>query len=77
MTGKIRSLDSTGDTLLAEWDVNDKLSTKRANDIFNALVASGALLSRCDEGTDLTGEQVREFDPQAQDIIAFSPFKGG
>jgi len=77
MTGKIRRLDSTGDTLLAEWDVSDTLSTKRANEIFNALVASGTLLSRCDEGTDLTGEQIPEFDPQAKDIIAFGPIQGG
>lgn len=77
MTGRIRKLDSTGDTLLAEWDATDEISTKRANEIFNALVASGALLSRCDEGTDLTGTQIPEFDPQARDIIAFGPIQGG
>ena len=74
--GKIRKLDSTGDTLLAEWDLTE-ISLEKASEVFDQMVASGALLSRCDEGTDLTGQQVTRFDPLADDIIVHPRHVGG
>lgn len=75
-TGRIRQLDSTGDTTLAEWDLTE-ISLQKASKIFDQMVASGALLSRCDEGTNLTGQQVKTFDPLADDIIVHPRHVGG
>lgn len=79
MTGKgtIRKLDSTGDTVLAEWDLTE-MSLAEADRIFNELVASGAfILSRCDEGTGNTGQQIKVLDPLADEIHAYPRFAGG
>lgn len=74
--GTIRKLDSTGDTVLAQWDLTE-MSLAEADRMFNELVASGALLFRCDEGTKLTGQQIRTLDPLADEIIVSQPFAGG
>lgn len=75
--GTIRKLDSTGDTILAEWDLTE-MSLAEADRKFDELVASGAfLLSRCDEGTGNTGQQVKKFDPLADEIHAYPRFAGG
>lgn len=74
--GTIRKLDSTGDTVLAEWDLTE-MSLAEADRKFNELVASGALLFRCDEGTKLTGQQIKVLDPLADEIIVSQPFAGG
>lgn len=74
--GTIRKMDSTGDTLLAEWDLTE-ISLEKASAVFDEMVASGALLSRCDEGTSLTGQQITKFDPLADDIIVHPRHVGG
>lgn len=74
--GIIRRLDSTGDTIVAEWDLTE-LSLEKASKMFDQLVREGALLTRCDEGTDLTGEKITSFDPLADEIQAFGQFAGG
>lgn len=74
--GIIRQLDSTGDTTVAEWDLTE-VSLEKASAIFDEMVASGALLSRCDDGTDLTGQQITKFDPLADDIIVHPRHVGG
>lgn len=74
--GIIRKLDSTGDTLLAEWDLTE-LSLEKANAIFNQMIEEGNLLVRCDEGTDLRGVKITKFDPLADEIQVFGQFAGG
>lgn len=74
--GIIRKLDSSGDTLLAEWDLTE-LSLAEASAIFEQMVQEGNLLVRCDEGTDLRGEKLAKFDPLADEIQVISPFAGG
>lgn len=74
--GIIRKLDSTGDTLLAEWDLTE-ISLEKARAIFDQMVQEGNLLVRCDEGTNLTGEKIEKFDPMADEIQVIAPFVGG
>jgi len=76
-TGTIRKVDSSGDTILAQWDTTDPDSVAAAEAAFKAEAAKGGVLSRCDEGTHLTGEQIREFDPDAGEILAFGRPVGG
>ena len=75
-TGIIRRLDSTGDTILAEWDLTE-LSLEKASEIFDQMVQGGNLLVRCDEGTNLTGEKIISFDPLADEILVYRQFVGG
>ena len=74
--GIIRRLDSSGDTLMAEWDLTE-ISLEKASEVFDQMVASGALLSRCDEGTNLIGEKIAKFDPLADEIHVYGPVVGG
>ncbi len=76
-TGVIRKIDTSGDTVLAEWDTTDEASVARAEDVFNGEARNGGLLSRCDAGTDLRGEKITVFDPEAAEILAFGRPVGG
>ncbi len=75
-TGTIRRLDSTGDTLLAEWDTTSDASVEAARQVFDAEAKLG-LMCRCDPGTNLSGEQITSFDPEAGDVLAFGRVVGG
>jgi len=74
--GVIRRLDSTGDTILAEWDLTE-VSLEKASKIFDQMVREGNLLTRCDDGTDLVSEKIMAFDPLADEIQVFGQFVGG
>ncbi len=76
-TGVIRKIDSSGDTVLAEWDTTDKASVEHAERVFNEEARNKGLMSRCDAGTDLRGEKITEFDPEAAEILAFGRPVGG
>ena len=76
-TGTIRRVDSSGDTVLAEWDNTDEDSVERARGVFDAESRGGGLMVRCDDGTDLSGEKVTSFDPEAGDILSVGHFAGG
>jgi len=73
----IRLLNHQGDVALATWDPADQLTTAQANDIFDQLVSEGNLLIRADEGTGHIGTAIREFDPQAEEIVVIRNFAGG
>jgi len=73
--GVIRRLDETGDTALATW--HDEITAEEANKVFDQLVKEGNLLFRADEGTDLTGEKIKKFDQEAEQIIVVRNFAGG
>jgi len=75
-TGIIRKATSSGDTILARWDVADPGSVEHAREVFEAEARHG-LMAICDEGTDLVAEQIRTFDPEAREILAFGPIAGG
>lgn len=73
--GVIRRLDRNGDTTLATW--HDEITAAKASEIFDQLVKNGAFMFRADEGTDLTGVQVKKFDVTAEQIIVVRNFPGG
>ncbi len=75
-TGTIRRIDSSGDMVLAEWTTEDDASVARAKAVFDAQARTG-LMVRCDPGTDLSGEKITSFDPEAEDILAVGRFAGG
>jgi hypothetical protein len=74
--GIIRTLDSSGDTVVAEWDLTE-ISLEEASKVFDQMVKEGRLLIRCDEGTQLTGEKIAKFDPLADEIQVMQQFVGG
>lgn len=75
-TGIIRRVDSSGDSVIAEWDTKDAASVDHAREVFDVEVALG-LMSRCDAGTNLSGEKITSFDPEAGEILAFGRVVGG
>jgi len=76
-TGTIRRINSSGDTVLAEWDTDDRASVKAARKIFDKEAQHGNLMVRCDDGTDLSGQKITEFDPEAGDILVPGRYVGG
>lgn len=74
--GVIRKIDSTGDTILAEWDTTDEASVIHAGEVFAEQARTG-LMVRCDDGTDLSGEKITTFDPAAADILSVGRYAGG
>lgn len=72
--GMICVLDHTGDTR-TEWDVNDVASVCEARKVFNEFRERNYIAyKKTGEGT---GEQVRDFDPTAEEIVMSRPLVGG
>lgn len=74
MTGKMKILDRTGDTLLAEWDVLDQASVDKARETF-VKSKPGRVAYRVDGPND--GTQLHDFDPTAPEIIMTTAMQGG
>ena len=71
--GMIKKLDHSGDSALAVWDPADEISVQEARVMFDRLVADPmVVLSRCDDATQNTATKIREFDPEAEQIIGWS-----
>lgn len=75
--GTMRILDRSGDTLLT-WDPADSAAVREAEELFVRLAAEHklAFARPAGAGADET-EQVRHFDPEAEEIIWVRPITGG
>lgn len=73
--GKIYILDKTGHTELA-WDIANEQATAIARDKFNQLAAEGHLMTEVSGGQG-QATQVREFHPEAEEIMAVRNLAGG
>jgi len=71
----LRILDRSGDTVVA-WEPGVKTEEKKAKTKFDEMAKMGYLMFAT-EAPGKTPEQVRSFDPQAFEIVAVAPFKGG
>lgn len=71
----LRVLNRTGDTPTA-WAVEDKASVQVAKSKFDALVGEGHLMFEA-QAPGKTPELVREFNPEAFEIVAVKRFVGG
>ena len=60
-----------------EWDprLADQVAAVRA--VFDLLLAAGHLACRVDESDRTSAEQIREFDPDAREIIIIRALQGG
>jgi hypothetical protein len=75
--GKMRILDSTGDTVV-EWDASSEPLTRRAEAIFKRQSLSCQMaFARHSGGTAEEVERIRSFDPTAEEIIWVRPIQGG
>ena len=76
-TGVIRRIGGGDDTVIAEWTAGDDASVAAAREIYDEEARKGGLMSRCDDGTDMVGEKMGAFDPDAREILAFGRLVGG
>jgi hypothetical protein len=76
--GKLRVLDSTGDTVL-DWDVDDNEAVREAELLFRRLVDDERRMAfaRPAGGTAADAELIRAFDPSAEEILMVKPIQGG
>jgi hypothetical protein len=76
--GKLRVLDSTGDTVL-DWDVEDNEAVREAERLFRHLVDDECRMAfaRPADGTAADAELIRAFDPSAEEILMVKPIQGG
>jgi len=76
--GKLRVLDSTGDTVL-DWDVEDNEAVREAELLFRRLVDDERRMAfaRPADGTAADAELIRAFDPSADEILMVKPIQGG
>lgn len=71
---KLRVLNMTGDTTL-EWAPNDAASVEVVRKQFDAIIKEGYMAFRVDSPT--SGELIRTFEPEAEEIIMTAPLVGG
>lgn len=72
---KLYALNRQGHGLMAEWEKDDAVKVKAANDQFAELAAKGfTMFSVADGGTT---EKLKSFDPAAKEIIAVPQLVGG
>lgn len=72
--GMLAILDHTGDTQ-KQWDVNDAASVAEAGKVFDEFREKNYLAyKKVGEGS---GEQIRAFDPTAEEIVMARPLVGG
>jgi len=71
----LRILNRSGDTAVM-WAPEDEASVASAKTHFDKLVGMSHLMFEV-KAPGAMPEQVREFNPQAFEIVATAPFKGG
>jgi len=72
--GIIRWMCAEGDSQLT-WDTSDTLSVERARDMIERAFREGRGVFGLDE--DGVGVRLREFDPDAREIVVIPQIKGG
>jgi len=73
--GVMRILDSSGDTKVL-WEVDDDEALARAASLFDELSSEGKLAFER-KGSQTETSRIREFDPDAEEIIWVRPIQGG
>ncbi len=66
-------LDRSGDRVI-EWDVTDQPTVDTAIQAFEAHLAAGGAVIRTQPGPE---QQIRTFDPQAEQLVAIPQIVGG
>lgn len=76
--GKLRVLDSSGDTVV-DWAAEDTDSVKEVEAMFRRLVFTTRRMAfaRPAGAPAEAAEQVRTFDPAAEEILVVRPIQGG
>lgn len=75
--GKMRILDSTGDTLV-DWDVDDEAAVRQAEELFAQLMLERKIpFARPAGAAAEEAEQIKTFDPSVEEIIWVRPIAGG
>lgn len=76
-TGEMAVMGREGDTKHA-WDKNNPADVALARRTFNSFKQKGYAAFRVQDGsTEKKGEQIDEFDPEAERIIFSPPLRGG
>lgn len=76
MKHELAIMDHTGDTKLL-WDSDNKDEVDNARESFNRLRKKGYLAYAVKGKNGDKGEQLKEFDPDAERIIMAPPLGGG
>lgn len=74
--GELAILDDTGDTKVM-WSRDNPDEVDAARTQFNTLTRKGYTAYRATGKDGSKGEQIREFDPNAERIILVPPVQGG
>ena len=75
--GTMRILDSSGDTVVT-WDVDEEATIRRAEELFAQLTRERKIpFARSSGASAEEAEQIRTFDPNAEEIIWVRPVAGG
>jgi len=74
--GKMRILDGSGDTVI-EWQIENETSVAEAAELFLVLQAERRVpFARPAGAPAAEAEQIRRFDPAAEEIIWVRPITG-
>ena len=74
--GKITVLDRSGDTE-TRWSPDDSVLTKAAKEKFDKYRGYGYSAWSVDPQDESKAELVKDFDPQAEELLLMPQFKGG
>jgi hypothetical protein len=72
----MHTLDKSGD-LKVMWDKDNEDEIAAAQDVFDDLRGKGYLAYKAQGRKGEKGEQIREFDPDAERIVLVKPHAGG
>lgn len=73
---KIYLLDRSGHTPVAEWNPTNLAQIKTAEETFGDLQTKGFHMFDASDPQD-TKTELKEFDPQTKEIVAFGQLEGG
>jgi hypothetical protein len=76
MQHQMHTLDRTGDQRVM-WEADVEEEVAAARETFKRLTKAGYLAYRAEGKKGEQGEQIREFDPDAERIILVRPHQGG
>jgi hypothetical protein len=76
--GKLRVLDSTGDTVV-EWAPEDTAAVDEVEALFRSLVLTARRMAFARPAGAAADDavQIRSFDPGAEEILIVRPIQGG
>lgn len=72
--GKLQIMDHTGDRSVS-WDKNDPESVKEASKVFNEHINNKHMAYK--SNGDGTHEQIRDFNPDEENIVMHKALQGG